>query len=170
MMNNTINNEHGFVLITSLLMLTVLMIIGIAATNTTTIELQISGNDKLAKQNFYNAEAAAMECAQRLENNNDKDTLIPVRSDYSWLFNKPASTSSVFSNVNEPFTAASDPWQVSTMDNDLQFGAIANGKVKGKSASSLNMSSSSVYGFSLYGQATKGNGRKVIEIGYRKRF
>ncbi len=43
----TINNEQGFVLIVSLLMLMVLMIIGIAATNTTTIELGISGNDKL---------------------------------------------------------------------------------------------------------------------------
>ncbi|OQY17909.1 MAG: hypothetical protein B6I36_08150 [Desulfobacteraceae bacterium 4572_35.1] len=56
-----LKNERGFVLITSLLMLTVLMIIGIAATNTTTIELQISGNDKAAKQNFYASESAAYE-------------------------------------------------------------------------------------------------------------
>lgn len=57
MIKKIVNNEQGFVLITSLLMLTVLMIIGIAATNTTTLELQISGNDKAAKQTFYQAEA-----------------------------------------------------------------------------------------------------------------
>lgn len=57
MISKTLKNEQGFVLIVSLLMLVVLMIIGIAATNTTTIELQISGNDKAAKQTFYQAEA-----------------------------------------------------------------------------------------------------------------
>ena len=57
MNKSTINNEKGFVLITSLMMLVVLMVIGIAATNTTTVELQISGNDKAAKQTFYQADA-----------------------------------------------------------------------------------------------------------------
>lgn len=56
-----LRNDNGYVLITSLLMLTTLMIIGIAATNTTTFELQISANDKAAKQNFYEAEATAYE-------------------------------------------------------------------------------------------------------------
>ena len=57
MMNKIINNEKGFVLIASLMMLVVLMIIGIAATNTTTIELQISANDKAQKMDFYVAES-----------------------------------------------------------------------------------------------------------------
>ena len=57
MMNKTINNEEGFVLIASLMMLVVLMIIGIAATNTTIFELQISGNDKAQKMEFYVAES-----------------------------------------------------------------------------------------------------------------
>jgi len=57
MIKKTMKNEQGFVLITSLLMLMVLMIIGISATNTTTIELRISGNDKVAKETFYQADA-----------------------------------------------------------------------------------------------------------------
>lgn len=56
MLRKIIRNEQGFVLIVSLLMLVILMVIGIAATNTTTIELQISGNDKATKQTFYQAE------------------------------------------------------------------------------------------------------------------
>jgi len=68
----TINNEKGFVLIVSLLMLMVLMIIGIAATNTTTIELQISGNDKAAKQIFYRAESTVYEGSRILINIKDE--------------------------------------------------------------------------------------------------
>jgi len=69
---NTINNEQGFVLIVSLLMLMVLMVIGVAATNTTTIELQISGNDKVAKQIFYRAESAVYEGSRILINIKDE--------------------------------------------------------------------------------------------------
>lgn len=69
MIKKTIKNEQGFVLITSLLMLTVLMIIGIAATNTTDIELQISGNDKAAKQSFYLAEGGAEAAIEVVEQN-----------------------------------------------------------------------------------------------------
>lgn len=67
MIRKTINNEQGFVLITSLLMLVVLMIIGIAATNTTTLELQISGNDKAAKQTFYQADGGIQVGAELVE-------------------------------------------------------------------------------------------------------
>lgn len=67
MIRKTISNEQGFVLITSLLMLVVLMIIGIAATNTTTIELQISGNDKAAKQTFYQADGGTQVGAELVE-------------------------------------------------------------------------------------------------------
>ena len=57
MMNKTMNNERGFILITSILMLMILLIIGIAATNTTITELQIAGNDKAMKKNLYVAES-----------------------------------------------------------------------------------------------------------------
>lgn len=55
-----INNEKGFVLATSMLFLLVLTIVGIAATNTTTIELDIAGNDRFAKEDFYNQETNLM--------------------------------------------------------------------------------------------------------------
>jgi len=67
MVRDTIKNEEGFVLIVSLLMLLVLMIIGIAATNMTTIDLQISGNDKASKQTFYQAEAGTQVGSELVE-------------------------------------------------------------------------------------------------------
>lgn len=67
---NPANNEDGYVLIVSLIIMMVLVVLGIAATNTTNVELQIAGNEKVAKDNFYKAEAAAYEAAQLLENEN----------------------------------------------------------------------------------------------------
>ncbi len=69
------NNEQGFVLVASLMMLMVLMIIGIAATNTTTLELQISGNDRLAKQVFYRAEGVIAETLWDIRNTADDPSL-----------------------------------------------------------------------------------------------
>jgi Tfp pilus assembly protein PilX len=50
------SNEKGSTLLISILILLLLTVIGIAATNTSTIEILISGNDKLAKKAFYAAD------------------------------------------------------------------------------------------------------------------
>ncbi len=60
-MKNIHNNQNGFVLISVMLVLVVLTVIGISATTTTTIELKIAGNDRLAKMDFYNLEVGLRE-------------------------------------------------------------------------------------------------------------
>jgi Tfp pilus assembly protein PilX len=50
------SNEKGSTLLISILILLLLTVIGIAATNTSTIEILISGNDKFAKKAFYAAD------------------------------------------------------------------------------------------------------------------
>ena len=57
-MASILKNEEGSVLLVGVMILLLLTIIGIAATNTTTIELQIAGNDRVHKTAFYAAEAA----------------------------------------------------------------------------------------------------------------
>jgi len=52
-----LENETGSVLLVAMLILIVLTLIGIAATNTSTIEIQIAGNEKSYKQAFYSADA-----------------------------------------------------------------------------------------------------------------
>ena len=54
---NLLNNERGSVLIIAVLMLVLLTIIGISATNTTTTDLQIAGNEKTHRIAFYAAES-----------------------------------------------------------------------------------------------------------------
>ncbi len=61
----TYKNEEGFVLIASLMILVILSILGIMATRTTMVELTISGNDKVNKQTFYQADGGT-EFAQQL--------------------------------------------------------------------------------------------------------
>lgn len=51
-----INNERGYVLVGALLILLLLVVIGIAATTSTTLELQIAGNDRIRKETFYQAD------------------------------------------------------------------------------------------------------------------
>ena len=55
--DDILNNERGSVLIIAVLMLVLLTIIGISATNTTTTDLQIAGNEKTHRIAFYAAEA-----------------------------------------------------------------------------------------------------------------
>jgi hypothetical protein len=53
-----LKNEEGSALIASLLLLVILTLIGIAATSTTTTDMQIASNEKSYKYAFYAAEAA----------------------------------------------------------------------------------------------------------------
>ena len=50
------NNQQGFALISVMLFLVLLSVIGIAALNTTSVELQITGNDRIYRTDFYNQE------------------------------------------------------------------------------------------------------------------
>lgn len=53
-----INNENGAVLVVALVILGLLMVIGTSITMTSSIELNIARNEKIAKSAFYNAENA----------------------------------------------------------------------------------------------------------------
>lgn len=50
------NNQQGLALISVLLILVLVTAIGIAATEMSTLELQIAGNDRVSKIDFYNQE------------------------------------------------------------------------------------------------------------------
>jgi len=50
------NNSDGYILVTSLMIMTILVFIGMFALNTTTTELRVAGNDRVAKEDLYNQE------------------------------------------------------------------------------------------------------------------
>jgi len=53
----TMNNRDGFILVTSLVIMLVLILLGTFAFNMTVAELQIARNDRVAKEDFYNQES-----------------------------------------------------------------------------------------------------------------
>ena len=63
------NNEEGSALIISVLILLLLTVIGIAATNTSTIEVLISGNDKVHKMAFHEADGGTEVGIELVEQN-----------------------------------------------------------------------------------------------------
>ena len=52
-----IDNESGSILLITLMVLMALTLIGIFATQTTTVEIEIAGNDKFHKEAFYDADS-----------------------------------------------------------------------------------------------------------------
>jgi hypothetical protein len=53
------NNENGFVLVGSLLILLLLTLIGISASTSTNLELQIAASDRTRKETFYQTDGGA---------------------------------------------------------------------------------------------------------------
>lgn len=52
-----LRDEKGSTLVLALMILVILTLIGIAATNTSTIEIQIAGNERAYKEAFFKADA-----------------------------------------------------------------------------------------------------------------
>lgn len=61
------DNEDGFVLIGVLFILILMIIIGMAATSDTTLELQIAGNERIYKETFYQADGTTQVAARLVE-------------------------------------------------------------------------------------------------------
>ncbi|WP_207680012.1 pilus assembly PilX family protein [Desulfonema magnum] len=64
-----LTNEDGFVLVVAMIMLVFLSLLGVAATNTSSLEIQIAANERTYKKNFYKAEAALREAMQKINSN-----------------------------------------------------------------------------------------------------
>jgi len=56
-MKNIIADERGFILVTAMVILLLLMLIGIGAMRTSSTEVLIAGNDKFHKEAFYSADS-----------------------------------------------------------------------------------------------------------------
>lgn len=62
-------NEEGFILVTALVVLVLLTFLGTFASNTTMFELQISGNDKVARDTFFKADGGVQAGVELIEEN-----------------------------------------------------------------------------------------------------
>ncbi len=170
------NDDAGFILVTTLLILVILSLIGIAGTRNSSVELQIAGNDKTIKETFYDAESAALESGGLLNNEDDPDELVATRTSIPWLIakNNDGTDPVGYDNVATTWQDNSyDGTGVSGIDDGSQtvkLAAVDRGILSGASASSLKITATSLHGYRLFGYATKNNGWKLIELGFKKRF
>ena len=164
-MTTRLKNEDGSIMVIALLIMAVLTILGISAIDTSNVEIQIAGNDRIYKDNFYKAEAASVAAAQTLENMSAGQ--LGDISDETWI-NLPAI------NIDpDNLQIASTAWNTGNMDTvdvDLagaQFTVIETTGFIDLSAPS-NLHDYKIYG--LYNSTGRDRGRVLIEIGYKRRF
>ncbi len=154
-----LKNEQGYFLIMSTIMLLALLtIMSIAASNTANTEVQIAGNDAVYQRNLYLAEGAAMQAVDVLENDPNPRGL---------PFVDPGLKTIDDENFTNDWEANSQPVTTSLdSSGKTRFRAGYEGTAAGYS---LGMGTPKVHEFAVYGRTQK-QGATTIKIGYRRAF
>ena len=157
-----LTNEDGSIIIIVLVVLMLVTMMGISATTTSTIEMQIAANDKRYKGNFYTAEAAVMEGLPRMDLAPAEDLKLNQATTLSWI-----NTKNYEVDVNDATDVASHAGAAST-GSGIYY-ASNQGLTTG---TSLGMTGTSqLYTFEVHGVLDHGTGgRSHIEVGYKRRF
>ena len=154
-----LQNEQGyFLILATIMLLALLTIISIAASNTANTEVQIAGNDTLYQRNLYLGEGAAMEAVDRLHNHPNPRGLPFVESGIKTIDDD---------NFTDDWAAKSQA-VISTMDasGKTRFRVGYEGTPAGYS---LGIGKPRMHGFAVYGRTEK-QGVTTIKIGYRRAF
>jgi Tfp pilus assembly protein PilX len=154
-----LKNEQGnFLILATIMLLALLTIISIAATNTANTEVQIAGNDMVYQRNLYLAEGAAMEAIDRLQNDPAPRGL-------------PFVEPGIQTIDDQNFT---DNWE--TKSQAVTTTIDASGKTRFRAGYagtpagySLGIGKPRVHEFAVYGRTEK-QGVTTIKIGYRRAF
>lgn len=195
--HTTLNGEDGFVLITVMLVMLLLMGLALAATGSSLLEILITKNNQEYTERLYQAEGAAKELIEKLDARFDNFAIKPEdmdkTTDGAWI-NKPIDPNSesltalehaesMFNTptlfFNPPGTETKALKNILGATTDIKSLAIYRGPVGGDKASTLNMGSSAgssgqVYQYEVIGRAKKASGTEaptaIVNIGYKKRI
>jgi hypothetical protein len=156
-MTVTLKNENGyFLIISTMMLLALLTIISIAASNTARTEVQIAGNDLAYQRNLYLAEGAAMEAVDRLLNDSNPRGLDFVVSGLKVINDQ---------NYMDHWDLEAKSATFDTTDK-TRFVAGYQGTPAGYS---LGVGKPRVHEFAVYGRTEK-QGATTVKIGYRRAF
>jgi hypothetical protein len=165
-MKNTLsilNNEKGSLLAIVLLLLVVLTLIGISASNTSISEFQVARNETCYKRSFFHAEAAAIEAIQLLEDEINLDSFPPP-------YLMPIGTVSADNELPSDVI-----WDANAQDSGilppnsgLRYLAVTRGIQAG---SSMAMGEAQVHSYVVWGRDQDDCGGDVIVgVGFTKPF
>ncbi len=159
-----VKNEKGSLLVIAIFVLLLLTMIGMFATNTSTLELMISGNDKTSKINFYKAESSAYVGASKIESFKIK----PNPASYNWLHSEddPADPmdSDTWTNANS---------QIVTSLGSARFVVNDGGKYVPKGSSLVikqAYGSGQINVYHISGRSIENNGESIVTIGLKKKY
>ena len=161
-----LKNEEGSAIVIALLALALLTVLGISSTGTTTTELNIVRNLGIYNINFYQAESCANEAAYYIETEANTLNLIPDYSPFAWVNDGDINLTVTEGWVDTGNGANSAASRGAGMEN-AWYALIAKGPRK---RSSLDVGSSRLYEFSVYGRSESHGGSSIVEIGYLRRF
>jgi hypothetical protein len=152
-----IKNEDGYFLIISTMMLLALItIISVAASNTARTEVQVAGNNLVYQRNLYLAEGAAMEAVDRLQNDSNPRGLDFVVSGLKAINDQ---------NYTDHWDLEAKSTAFDSTDK-TRFVAGYQGTPAGYS---LGIGKPRVHEFAVYGRTEK-QGVTTVKIGYRRAF
>ena len=178
-----LNNEGGAVIIAALMVLVLLTIIGIAATNVSNTEVKIATHELIHQQNFYCAEGTTLIALEEMEK-----LLDPKAADPSWLWQSTDSDSSytafsadmaydsalwdgdsTIEYDGETVTVDSTPETVDgQLFSDSRFLVNYRGLLPKEP---LEIGVTKRYRYDIYGRcAPRNRGAVTVEIGYIKAF
>ena len=156
------DDEAGSIMLMVLMIIAVLTLVGIIASTNSTTEVRRAGDELVYHQDFYQAEGAAMQAVEELENIDN-----PKQNPPEWL--EPVIGTIDESNINDFWenTAGTIPGlSVADPNNNTRYLVVPEGIFVG---SSLNMSRSRVHTYTVYGRS-ENKRTAMIRIGYLKAF
>lgn len=170
---NKRQTEQGSVLVIALIMIVLLTIIGISGTRNTEIEILIAGNERVAKENFYVAEAASADAIIVMEETdlgNDPPDWLMIENTYVPHGGGAALPASTKGDIDE-YIHEDANWtdvystQVTALPGTARCLAIELGETQ---SGSLVMTQTKTYDFDVYGRSALKKGQGLVLMGYRK--
>jgi len=147
--------EEGSVLIIALLVLAFFTLLGVSTFSMSNMEIRIIGNENTQKQNLYCAEAAAMRCAQHMQDNDLRTTSLAYLNAINTV------SDSDVRHCNFPSQETFGQLPATT------YASVSQGIAPG---SSLDMTKTRVHDYAVYGWCNSNNSLVMVEVGYRKAF
>jgi len=151
--------EEGSVLIVALVVVALFTLLSISSTATTNMEIRITGNENIQKENLYAAEAAAMRGAQDMQDNDLRTSSLA----YLNGINSATQSQSDITSLNH-YTLSDT---LTELPATTAFASVSRGIAAG---SSLDMTKTRVHEYSVYGWCNRNKNLVIVEVGYRKSF
>lgn len=149
-----LKTQDGSVMILALALLMLLTLIGISATRTSMIEIQIAGAKKTHTEHLFLAEGAAMQCVQDMADGSNPST-------EPYFNDERTKTEDQIQNLIRNLNFAnSDTSSIGSAYATLYQGVVG----------SIKMGQPNLHAYVVYGWHDTPQGRVIVELGYRMAF